>query len=118
LDGDVMKNKKNKKLLETLYQALSICDQSNDMSETRLNIKKAINNIEEKSKRNEKKEYSNPWWNSVQSGVANMAFSNISQECQMKSLKNLESMISDENKKLDEIDVELKNNNSNNFLFE
>ena len=47
-----------------------------------------------------------------------MAYSNISQECQMKSLKNLESMISDENKKLDELDMEIKNNDSNNFLFE
>ncbi len=97
---------------ELLTQAMSAASNSipnnRDVVEAKHYIRKAIENIEYASKNqirkkeNVKTQFDN-WWGNIQSGVAKASSAN---EGHVKSLAALNAMISEEQKKLNELELE------------
>lgn len=98
-----------------LHQALIAASNSmpnnRDVAEAKSNIRKAMERLDEASKSQIRKSKANSgqfeqWWGSVQSGVANASFAPMTKEATMKSLKELDDMIAEQQKILDDLQIQ------------
>ena len=96
-----------------LSQALGVAQHhmpgDRSVVEAKSHIKRAITEIDKVSKTKLRKEKMTnsqfeTWWGNVQSGTAAVAHSAMSPEAQQKSLAQLNGMIAEEQKKLDDLD--------------
>tara|TARA_Y100000034_G_C6845481_1_gene382980 strand:+ start:712 stop:1083 length:372 start_codon:yes stop_codon:yes gene_type:complete len=100
-----------------LTQALGVAQHhmQNDrsVSEAKTHIKRAINEIDKVSKKKLRKEKMTndqfeTWWGNIQSGTAAAASASMSPEAQQMSLDQLNGMIDDEKKKLEDLEKQAR----------
>lgn len=101
------------KVKSLLTQALGVAQHhmQNDrsVSEAKIHMKRAINEIDKASKRKLRKEKMTndqfeTWWGNIQSGTTAAANAAMTPEAQQKSLEELNAMIDEEKKKIEELE--------------
>lgn len=112
---------------DLLSQALSVAINSlpNDRSvlEAKSHMKKALSELDKATKRQVQRKVATNnqfenWWSNVNNGVSSLANQPMSAEAGVKSLKQLNAMIADEQKKIDEIELKSQQNKADNLLTE
>jgi len=108
-----LKDQQFDRVKDLLGQALraAVNNLPNDRSvvEAKTHMKQALAKIDEAGRtRKRRKEMTQTqfesWWGNVQSGTSQLAASPMSAQAQMKSLDQLNAMIDDEKRKLDELE--------------
>lgn len=97
---------KARALLSQVLQAIP-----GNMSEARVHVKRAINEVEKQVKREGKKTVQTNhenWWGNVEAGIANMAATPMSAQTQMRALDALNKMIEETKSELDKLEDEKK----------
>lgn len=96
-------------LTQALSAALHSMPNNRSVQDARLHMKKALTELDHAANSQTHKKRMNEdqfktWWSNVVSGTANQAQAPTSSEAQQKSLNQLNSMIEEEKKKLDELE--------------
>lgn len=94
-------------LTQALSAALNSMPNDRSVQEARMYMKKALNELNNAAKTQIKKKtmtQDQQWLSNVNSGIAAVAHSPMSQESQHRSLQQLNAMIAEERKKLDELE--------------
>lgn len=99
-------------LNQAMIAAANSMPNDRDVQEARNYIKRAIVSLEEASKGQIKKASQGQnqfqqWWGSVQSGVASANYSETAMQANVKSLAALDAMISEEQKKLNDLETDI-----------
>lgn len=100
---------------QALGAAMNTMPNDRSVSEAKGHIKQAINKIDKVVKAQTKKKAMTQtqhdlWWGEIQAGTTNVAGIPTSAEVQQKSLDKLNSMIDDEQKKIDDIEQDSQPN--------
>ena len=101
------------KMKSLMTQALGVAQHNmqNDrsVSEAKVHIKRAINEIDKASKKKQKRQKMTndqfeTWWGNIQSGTTVAASAAMTPEAQQKSLDQLNAMIDEQKQKLEELE--------------
>lgn len=110
--GKIDKLQKSKFLLnQAINEAFSSMPNDRDVIEARQLIRRAIDKLDNASrgvakKKSESQDYHSQWWSNIQSGVSKNAYAVTTGESAARSLSVLNLMISEEQKKINDIETQ------------
>jgi hypothetical protein len=109
-------------LTQAISLSLNSLPNNKSVQEARVHMKKALSELDNASKEENKKkattdDQSKSWWKNVMSGTAATAHQPMSAEAQGRSLAQLNAMIAEEQKKLNDLEKQTTQPNIASQLF-